>query len=128
MFHPLPSFFCFLLQFLSSCIIFSVIPGSMLEMPKMTPSYASYINEQLSRLHQFYFTSWKNSWTGQGNKLFGNTGDNKMLTTSQERSVESRLSQSNLISLVDRLRGPVHEESHTSALVLCFALLHITFF
>lgn len=73
------------------------------------------------------FASWKNYWTGQGNKLFVNTEGKKMLTASQDRSVDSRLSQSHLISLVDGLMGLVHKKSHTSALVLCFALLHITF-
>jgi len=55
-----------------------------------------------------------------------NTEGNKMLTASQDRS-ETRLSQSNLISFVDRLMGPVHMKSHTSALVLRFAPLRMTF-
>lgn len=86
----------------SSCII----PGNLLEMPKMTSGYASYINEQLSRL--LYFL--KNSWTGQGNKLYVNTEANKTLTASQDRSVKSSLSPSNLISLVDRLMGLVQKK------------------
>jgi len=49
--HFIFSFSLFLPLSSEQLIIFCVIPGGMLGMPKLAPICASYINEELSRLH-----------------------------------------------------------------------------